>query len=171
KIAKNGNMSNGQGALPGDSGDVWDVQHFDSIKAELAQKDGEIARIEEELRELTGTDGVSDEAAGDDDDPMDASLEMSRVEMGSLEEIKRVAEEEVSRLGATIEASRGNLAELEAQRDEAVNHLRELEEELSDKTKSFYDDINRRVFGEDDGSEDGDRTRDVMSLIRERKEV
>ncbi|KAF4734036.1 Structural maintenance of chromosomes protein 1B, partial [Perkinsus olseni] len=173
KIAKNGNMSNGQGALPGDSGDVWDAQHVDSIKAELAQKDREIARIEEELRELTGTDGVSDEAVGDDDDddPMDASLEMSRVEMGSLEKIKRVADEEASRLGATIEACRGNLAELKAQRDEAVNHLRELEEELSDKTKSFYDDINRRVFGEDDDSGDGDRTRDVMSLIRERKEV
>ncbi|KAF4656488.1 Structural maintenance of chromosomes protein 1B, partial [Perkinsus olseni] len=163
KIAKNGNMSNGQGALPGDA------QHVDSIKAELAQKDGEIARIEEELRELIGIDGMNDEAVGDD--PMDARLEMARVEMGSLEQIKRVAEEEVNRIEASIEASRGSLAELEAQRDEAVNHLRQLEEELSDKTKSFYEDINRRVFGEDDGSGDGGHTRDVMSLIRERKEA
>ncbi|KAF4750047.1 Structural maintenance of chromosomes protein 1B, partial [Perkinsus olseni] len=165
KIAKNGNMSNGQGALPGDA------QHVDSIKAELAQKDGEIARIEEELRELIGIDGMSDEAVGDDEDPMDARLEMARVEMGSLEEIKRAAEEEVNRIEASIEASRGSLAELETQRDEAVNHLRQLEEELSDKTRSFYEDINRRVFGEDDGSGDGGHTRDVMSLIRERKEA
>ncbi|KAF4706058.1 Structural maintenance of chromosomes protein 1B [Perkinsus olseni] len=166
-------MSNGQGAFPGDSGDVWDAQHVDSIKAELAQKDGEIARIEEELGELTGTDGASNEAVGDDDDddPMDAILEMARVGMGSLEEIKGVAEEEVNRIEASIEASRGSLAELETQRDEAVNHLRELEEELSDKTRSFYEDINRRVFGEDDGSGDGGHTRDVMSLIRERKEA
>ncbi|KAF4721833.1 Structural maintenance of chromosomes protein 1B, partial [Perkinsus olseni] len=113
KIAKIGNMSNGQGAFPGDSGDVWDAQNVDSIKAELAQKDEEIARIEEELRELTGTDGASNEAVGDDDDPMDAMLEMARVEMGSLEEIKRVAEEEVNRIEASIEASRGSLAELE----------------------------------------------------------
>lgn len=34
--------------------------------------------------------------------------------------------------------------------------MRDLQQELSDKTKNFYEDINKRVFGEDAADSDQD---------------
>ncbi|KAF4663164.1 Structural maintenance of chromosomes protein 1B [Perkinsus chesapeaki] len=169
KIAKNGNMSNGSqgGVGRGRDGDIWDAQReVAMLEGNVKQKDNDIILLERRLEEFR--DIIERGGGGDDvNEGVDPETEMLKSDIGCLKEEKEAIEKEINRIIDMIEAGRKNLDEIEIQHDEATNRIKELEVELSDRTRSFFEDINKRIFGDNNDVNE----KDVMSLIRQRNET